>query len=128
MRLAIPVWAGRISPVFDVARNLLVLDIEQGREVSRHELLIDEMDLSSRVMRLARQNINVLICGAISCPLEMMLISSGIQVLPQTCGTIDEIIKAYLSGKMNDQSFLMPGCCGRRRRFRGRRGHRAPGY
>ena len=33
MRIVIPQWQGRVSPVFDVAVNLLLIDIEEGRDV-----------------------------------------------------------------------------------------------
>ena len=37
MKAAIPIWQGRVSPVFDVAERLLVVDHEDGMESGRHE-------------------------------------------------------------------------------------------
>ena len=126
MRVAIPTWTGRVSPVFDVARLLLVVDINDGAEVSRNEAIIEETQLVPRTRRVTQLGVNVLICGAISMPLEAMLVSAGVRVIPHTCGTVEEVLQAFASGGLTDERFLMPGCCGRRRRFRGRhRGGRA---
>lgn len=123
MRIAIPVSDGRISPVFDAARRLLLVDIENGREVRRIEQIVDEQDLGPRARRVAGSGADVLICGAISRPLETMISSAGVEVIPHTCGLVDDVLSAFVSGGLTDQAFVMPGCCGRRRRFCS--GHRA---
>ena len=126
MRVAIPTWTGRVSPVFDVARLLLVVDIDDGTEVFRDEAILEETQLVPRTRRVTQLGVDVLICGAISMPLEAMLVSAGVRVIPHTCGTVEEVFQAFASGRLTDKAFLMPGCCGRRRRFRGRhRGGRA---
>jgi predicted Fe-Mo cluster-binding NifX family protein len=123
MRVAVPTWTGRVSPVFDVARRLLVVDINDAAEVSRNEAVIEETQLVPRTQRVTQLGVNVLICGAISMPLEAMLVAAGVRVIPHTCGMVEEVLQAFASGRLTDERFLMPGCCGRRRRFRGR--HRA---
>jgi len=35
MRLAIPTWNDRVSPVFDTASRLVLVDVEQGTEQGR---------------------------------------------------------------------------------------------
>ena len=121
MKVGIPAWNGWISPVFDVARDLLVVEAQDGAEVSRSKVGIEETAVVVRAKRVADLGINVLICGAISRPLEQMLVSSGLRVIPHTCGPVEEVLQAFLSERLTEQAFLMPGCCGRRRRFRGRR-------
>lgn len=116
MRTAIPVSDGRISPVFDAARRLLLVDIENGREVRRTEQTVEEAELWPRAQRVAELGADVLICGAISWPLEVMLLSAGVEVIPQTCGFVEHVLKAFMSGRLTEQAFVMPGCCGRRRR------------
>jgi predicted Fe-Mo cluster-binding NifX family protein len=128
MRAAIPIAEGRISPVFDAARHLLLVDIENGGEVWRTEQIVEEQELGPRARRVAEFGADVLICGAISRPLEAMLSSAGVEVIPQTCGPVEDVLKAFISGRLTEQAFVMPGCCGRRRRSRaGRRaGNRNP--
>lgn len=123
MKVAIPTWDGRVSPVFDVAKRLLVVDVERDTEVGRSEVDLKEMRLAARVKRMTALGVHVLICGAISWPLEAMLTSAGARVIPQTCGPVDDVLRAFLAGQLASGAFLMPGCCGRRRRFRGGRRH-----
>jgi len=119
MRTAIPVSDGRISPVFDAARCLLLVDIEDHREVRRSERVVEEPELGARARRVAEFGVDVLICGAISRPLEAMLLSAGVEVVPQTCGQVEDVLQAFIAGQLTEQAFLMPGCCGRRRRCGG---------
>ena len=127
MRTAIPIADGRISPVFDVARRLLLVDIENKREVHRTEETLEEPELAARARRVAELGAEVLVCGAISRPLEAMLISTGVEVIPQTCGPVENVLRAFISGQLTEQAFVIPGCCGHRRRFRGGCSHDPPG-
>lgn len=120
MRVAIPTWSGMISPMFDVAQRLLLVDIEAARALRRREEPLYETDIAGRAAHLARLGVNVLICGAISRPLEMLLASERVEVIPDICGSVEEVLRAYVSGRLSDQAYLMPGCHGHRRRMRGR--------
>jgi predicted Fe-Mo cluster-binding NifX family protein len=124
MRVAVARHGDRISPVLDVARQFVLLDLdpENGNETARSEVRIESMDLVGRTRRIVETGTHVLICGAISLHLETMLRSAGVNVIPNTCGPIDEIIAAFVEGRLTDRSFLMPGCTGQRRRFRRRGG------
>jgi predicted Fe-Mo cluster-binding NifX family protein len=126
MRIVIPTWRGRISPVFDVARRLLLVDSQDGRQVRREETVVAEAEPLAVAKRVAELGTGVLICGAISRPLEAMLVSAGVRVIPQTCGPVEAVLQAFLAGQLTEQAFLMPGCCGRRRRFRHQGGRRGP--
>ena len=122
MRVAIPHWQGRVSPVFDVAGNVLLVDVADGKEHARQNVAFDTEQPQARASLLADQGATVLICGAISWPLEMAISAAGIEVIPQTCGAIEQVLAAFLDGQLNQDTFLMPGCCGRRRRMQaGRR-------
>ncbi|MCD6310785.1 MAG: NifB/NifX family molybdenum-iron cluster-binding protein [Candidatus Eremiobacteraeota bacterium] len=125
MKLAIPVWGKRISPVFDTAKKLMIIEIQNNRETRRHEVLIPEGSVIKRAGLLSDLGVNVLICGAITRRLAVMIESCGIKVIPLVSGTIEEIISAYLMGDFPTPTFIMPGCRGRRGRWRhGGRGRR----
>lgn len=126
MRAAIPIAEGRISPVFDVAKRLLLVDIENEREVRRTEEVLEEPELAARARRVAELGADVLVCGAISRPLEAMLLSTGVEVIPQTCGPVEDVLGAFILGQLTEQAFVIPGCCGHRRPFRGGCSHGPP--
>jgi predicted Fe-Mo cluster-binding NifX family protein len=121
MRIAIPICDGRISPVFDVARRLIVVDVENRGEISRIEHTLENTEITARARRVADLGVDVLICGAISLSLEKMLRGADVEVVGRTCGEAEQVLRAFVDGKMTEQSFLMPGCA-HRRRLRTRRG------
>jgi predicted Fe-Mo cluster-binding NifX family protein len=122
MKVAIPHWQGRISPVFDVAGNVLLVDILDGKEQSRRNVHLRPEGPQARAEALAELGTDVLVCGAVSRPLEMAVSAAGIEVIPQTCGDVEQVLKAFTDGRLHQGAFLMPGCCGRLRRTHGRRG------
>ncbi len=120
MRIAIPVWMDRVSPVFDVAKHLLLIDIEDSTEVARELKTLTENQLTDRAQYVADLGVEVLICGAISRPLELILGARSVGVVPHVCGATEEILSAFLGGKINDRRFLMPGCKLRQRGYSSR--------
>lgn len=120
--IAIPVADERISPVLDVARRFLVVELAGAEERSRREVAIEETGLGLRARRIAALGCEVLVCGAVSRPLESLLRSAGIRVVPNTCGVVDEVLALLRAGGLPEDRFLMPGCRGpgRGRRFRNR--------
>jgi predicted Fe-Mo cluster-binding NifX family protein len=122
MRLAIPVWNDRVSPVFDAASRLVLVDVEDGAERARREEALPESFLAQRAKRLAELGVTVLICGAISRPLAALLEASGINVLAWTAGPVNDVLQAYLAGGLPDARWMMPGCGGRGQRHRRGRG------
>jgi predicted Fe-Mo cluster-binding NifX family protein len=123
MRVAIPFWNDRVSPVFDAARSVMVVDVENGVEQARRQETLQEEFPTRRARQLAQLGVNVLICGAISRPLAAMIAASGITLIPWTAGPVDEVLAAYLAGRLPDPRWIMPGCGGKRR-HRGGRGPR----
>ena len=109
MKIAMPVWEGGISPVFDVARQLLVVEIE-GREVrKRSKVALREEIPRDRVSRLVELGVEVLICGGISRSLADFSRSCGVELIPWIKGAPDQILAAYLSGNLDAPRFAMPG-------------------
>ena len=120
MRIAIPIWEDKISPVLDTASRLLIVEIEDRDVASRFEIYLDEQDLSRRCLRIRGMEVDILICGAISHHFARILTGSGIDVIPEISGQAEEVLKAYLQGDLFNSRFLMPGC--NRNRFRQKNG------
>jgi len=125
MKAAFASWNNRIAPVFDVTRQVRVVESRSGKAVgAAQEAQLDGPPLA-RALRLAELGTGTLVCGAISRPFHDMVVSQGIRVIPFVAGDLDEVIRAWLSGGLVGNAFAMPGCCRRRRhRFHGMRGHR----
>jgi len=120
MRVAIPVWQGRVSPVFDVAGQLLLVELVEGVEASRREHPLTDAEPEDRAVQLSDLQVETLICGAISQALEALLAQNGVKVYGRICGNVDDVLRAFATGTLGAARFAMPGCCGQaRRRFRG---------
>lgn len=124
MRVALPVFNGRVSPVFDAARRIMIVEIEDGTEVGRTEHSVADLLPWQRAKLLGQQGVSHLICGAISMSVMNLLMAHGITVTPNIAGYVDEVLRAYVASRLVSPQFMMPGCWGRARQARCRRGRR----
>ena len=109
MKLAIPIWNGRVAPVFDVARRLLVLTVEDGETVARTVEELAEDYSPRRVERLVELGVDTLICGAVSKWMLTLLRARCIRTIPFVSGDVDRVIAAHGEGRLPDREFAMPG-------------------
>jgi hypothetical protein len=125
MRAAFAIWDDRIAPVFDVSRELRVVDADlaTGRIASdRVETLAPDLLPLDRAQRLDALGVEVLVCGAISRPLQAQIAGLGVTVHPFVAGEAGPVVQAWLTGVLDRDQYTMPGCCGRARRGRRRGG------
>lgn len=112
MIIAIPTWMGRVSPVFDVAQHMLLIELTDEAEVARQEVRLSEAEPARRLRRLEDLQVQTVICCAVSQPLKAALVSYGIAVLDQVCGDVEEVVAAYRNRALDEERFAMPGCDG----------------
>jgi predicted Fe-Mo cluster-binding NifX family protein len=115
MRIAIPLWQERVSPVFDEANRILLVDILERQEHHRQEETLTARNLFDRAQLLPKLGVHLLICGMISQTQQTALNSAGIRIIPCICGAIEEVIAAFLDGRLENGALLMPGCRRRKR-------------
>lgn len=113
MIIAVPNCHGRVSPVFDVAARLLLVDFRDGTESKRREVVLFERTPAGLLRNLRELRVKTLICGAISLGLQEALQEAGIRVVAEICGEIESVLAAYKAGRLKSSEFIMPGCCGR---------------
>lgn len=116
MKAAFAVWNNRIAPVFDVAREIRLVEAESGRIIRERDekLLADSGPDKGR--RLIELGVDTLVCGAISRLMLSQIAAYDIRVVSFVAGDIDEVMQAWLSGDFIKEAFTMPGC----RRGKGR--------
>jgi predicted Fe-Mo cluster-binding NifX family protein len=108
-RIAIPIFKSRVSPVFDTCTRLSLIDFEDDRIVMRKEFDLDKFSLQERLRVLENNDVTVIICGGISDVFDTILSNSNIRLISGICGDVDEIISAYVDGRLDDPCFFMPG-------------------
>lgn len=110
MKTAFPYWQYRLAPVFDTARQLLIVESEAGVIASENPVILSAEDPNEKVLRLVEFEIGSLVCGAISRSVFHMAIACGIRVIPFVAGDLDEIVRSWVAGKFIHESYAMPGC------------------
>jgi predicted Fe-Mo cluster-binding NifX family protein len=109
MKVAMTVWGNRISPVFDSAQTMLIAEIKDGEVLDeRREFLPRHVGWQLARM-LVEQEIDTLICGAISGHPAEIIQQTGISLIPFVSGNVEIFLTAY-SSDQSIESFIMPGC------------------
>jgi predicted Fe-Mo cluster-binding NifX family protein len=110
MKVALPIRNGRISPVFDVAVRLIVVEFDKDVPAERSEFSIRESGGEARAELLQDLGVTTLICGAISNQTARIIERCGIEIKPWIVGEIEDVINAFCTGSLNSDGFIMPGC------------------
>jgi predicted Fe-Mo cluster-binding NifX family protein len=120
-RIAIPVWEDRVSPVMDTARQLVIIELREGRESNRSLVGIPALNMFHRADFIKNLNVDWLICGAMSQQMNAILKAAGIKIMPFIGGLVDSVMAAFINGELENGDFYLPGC-------RRRRGRCGPGF
>jgi predicted Fe-Mo cluster-binding NifX family protein len=115
MKVLISTDKNRIAPLLDASARFELVSPRRNGERMRRTLHINEMSPCPKIRHIVSTGATLLICGAVSKTLEAMLSAAGIRVIPNTCGQLDDVINAVISGTLTEQSYLMPGCNDRQR-------------
>ena len=110
MRVAIPLWQGRVSPVFDEASRILLVDISRNKEQHRKEEYLPGQNPFERARLLPKLGVNLLVCGMISQTQQAAISAAGIRIIPCICGSMEEVIAALLKDRVECSELRMPGC------------------
>lgn len=108
-RVAIPIFRKKVSPVFDSCTRVLLVDIENNREVDRKEIYLDSLSLTERLTLLLKSGVSVVICGGISNVMENMVVGKKIDLFGNITGEIEYVLKAYLANELDRSQFQLPG-------------------
>lgn len=118
MKAAFTTWNNRIAPVFDVSRTACIVEAELGTIVARRLAPFKNELPARKILNLVQWEVDTLVCGAISRSMQSILTAQGIRVIPFVAGELDEVIGAWLTGRIERAVFAMPGYGGRRHRHR----------
>jgi predicted Fe-Mo cluster-binding NifX family protein len=114
MKAALTIWNERISPVFDTAVSILLVDIEDQKCTPCGNIDLCDMSPNEKVHKLKTAGVEVLICGAVSNLFARLLTGENIDLVPWVSGKTDAVLDAFARGGLGPTKFLMPGCSRRR--------------
>ena len=114
-RVAVTIWGERVSPLLDVARQALLLELENGRVVVQRKLSLPNGSGEAKLATLRRHGVTTLLCGAVSQEMATRARSLGLELVPFWAGKVEAVVAAYLAGQLPSDELAMPGCRTRRR-------------
>ena len=85
VRIAIPIFRSRVSPVFDSSTRVMLVDIEHNKEIERSEIYLDKLSMTERATILQKLKVKTIICSGISDMLHNMLQSVKINLTNRHC-------------------------------------------
>lgn len=95
--IAVPVFNNRIAPLFDVAKNIILLSVDlKNKKILNTEYIKDTNILEI----LYSKKFKIIICNAVSRKLQNLIFINNIDVICGITGIIDEVVQQYLNGKL----------------------------
>lgn len=104
MIIALPVKEGKINRHFGKSPNFAIVEvmdkqIKAIRELNTMNLVHQHEHLASL---LKQQGVEVVIAGGMGLGAFIALKSKGIEVIGEIAGAIEEVVEAYLAGKIEE--------------------------
>ncbi len=109
MNIAITTWGNRISPVFDSANTLTIVQVENLKIIKRVFMDFNPQFITRIVSELHDYKIDIPICGAITDIQSKTIEKSGIRLISFVSGNSDQILVSFLRNPSRITDFLMPG-------------------
>jgi predicted Fe-Mo cluster-binding NifX family protein len=123
MKLAIMLYGTRVSPRYGYSKGVLIVEVNNQGEFGRKTLEIGQYYPEKIPDLLSKEGVEVVISGGMNQHFQDLFRLRGIDVIWGIIGEADDVLAAFMSGRLSPGM----GCCpaGRRprqrqRRFRGR--------
>lgn len=100
MKVAIPRFSEAIAPCFEYSATITIFSVEEQRVVDQLDFVLQSRDALDRVRLLRDQGVDVLICGGVGELYEEVVNATGIRVLSWVSGDVDDVLEAYLAGRL----------------------------
>ncbi len=98
MKIAVPVFNSRISPRFDCAQEMLLVDIADGKIVAQWRISIDGLSSIEKNRMMLNLGVDTLICGGIDHHSMQWLKYHDLLVYAWLSGDVQDILTCFLTG------------------------------
>ena len=104
-KVAIPVLGNDIAPCFEVANYFIVVEVEDGRQISKTITKCGGCEGYGRVRFLMDNHIDALICNGIKTFYQDLLNISGMKIMPDISGFAENAVESYVSGSLDRKRY-----------------------
>lgn len=98
--IAITIFGTRVSSRLDCAEGVLLVTIADGAVKKREQVRLVQANPLEKINTLLQLGIDVLICGGVPEIYANKLGDSGVQVISWVRGEAEEVLSAFLAGKL----------------------------
>ncbi len=112
MKLAISVFGDQVSPRFDCAQTILVVNLVGGEEVLRRSISTSGMNGIQQMKSISIEGVSAIICGGMPGFYHRMAEAIGIKVI-YAAGSVEGILDCIKKGEQPPDK---PSCCHKRGR------------
>lgn len=93
-KLAIPESGERVSHRFDCARNIIIIEVDDGKVIGRQSISTENMNGIQIMRQVINSGAESIICGAMPCFYRRMADSVGIKIMHFSGEMEDAIVAA----------------------------------
>jgi len=116
MKVALLIAHGRVSPVFETTLTWQLIDATPTQYEVKGMHYFNNQNETDMVNELLKQDVEMIICGALPFYIEEYLINQGCEVFAFIAGDVNEVVTALHLNILDRPKFKMPGCQKRKRR------------
>jgi len=106
MKIAIPAFQSKVSPRFDTAQELVLLEVVDGNVIHRERQPLQADSAAGKIKILLEQGVDTLICGGIDRLSQQQIGFNRIEVYSWVTGEIDDAVSCFLRNGLNSGTIL----------------------
>ncbi len=106
MKIAIPAFHSKVSPRFDTAQELVLLEVIDGNVINRERQPLQAYSAAGKIKKLLEQGVDTLICGGIDRLSQQRISLNRIDVYSWVTGEIDDAVSCFLRDGLNSGTIL----------------------
>ncbi len=101
MKIAIPAFHSKVSPRFDTAQELVLLEVIDGAVMNRKRQPLHAYSAAGKIKTLLEQGVDTLICGGIDRLSRQQIGFNNIEVYSWVTGEIDDAVSCFLGNGLH---------------------------
>lgn len=106
MKIAIPAFHSKVSPRFDTAQEVVLLEVIDGNVINRERQPLQAYSAAGKIKKLLEQGVDTLICGGIDRLSQQQIGFNRIEVYSWITGEIDDAVSCFLRNGLNSGTIL----------------------
>ncbi|WP_435234725.1 hypothetical protein ACR30L_13270 [Psychromonas sp. PT13] len=116
MKVALLTTQSRVSPVFETTQTWIAINASLTECNIQETHYFNSQNETEMVDELLKENVEMVICGALPFYIEESLINQGCEVFAFIAGDVNDVVDALNMNILDRPKFKMPGCQKRKRR------------